>query len=307
MQMKPVEKIQQILQRLSKKQRMIILLIILLLLAAVVALVLISIRNAAGALLLSGTIEVTEVEISPELSAKVMALYHREGDQVTAGDPLLDLDKSTVETQLRATEAAMRAALAQVALARAKRENAERDYKRSLQLYQTKVISASTFDAVTTAYNVAKNTYETAVSQHRGAQAQVETLQLQLQKIRITSPIAGVVLERSVEAGEIVFPGMVLMTIGDLQSPWVRVYIGEKDIGRVRLGQQAVVVTDAYPKRQFPGTLRYISSEAEFTPKNVQTREERVKLVYEARIYLANEEGILKPGMPADVSLRVVH
>jgi HlyD family secretion protein len=123
----------------------------------------------------------------------------------------------------------------------------------------------------------------------------------------VTSPIDGVILERSVEAGEVVFPGMILMTIGDLSAPWIRVYIGETDIGKVRLGQKALVVTDAYPKREFPGILRYISSEAEFTPKNVQTREERVKLVYEARIYLANEEGILKPGMPADVSLRVEH
>ncbi|OGP52610.1 MAG: hypothetical protein A2Y65_08160 [Deltaproteobacteria bacterium RBG_13_52_11] len=98
---------------------------------------------------------------------------------------------------------------------------------------------------------------------------------------------------------------MVLMTIGDLRSPWVRVYIGEPDIGKVRIGQKAFVVIDAYPKRKFPGTLRYIADEAEFIPKNVQTRQERVKLFYEAKVYLANEEGILKPGMPADVSLRV--
>ena len=303
--MKPVEKIQQIMQRLSKRQRLIILLIVLLLLAVVIAVVWIHNRNAARELLLSGTVEVTEVEISPELSAKVTALYHREGDHVTIGTPLFDLDKSTVETQLRAAEAAMRAALAQVALTRARRENAERDYNRNLQLYQAKVISPSTFDGVTTAFNVAKNNYETAVNQYKEAQAQVGTFQVQLRKVRVASPIDGVILERSVEAGEVVFPGMILMTIGDLSNPWIRVYIGETDIGKVRLGQQALVVTDAYPKRQFPGILRYISSEAEFTPKNVQTREERVKLVYEARVYLANEEGILKPGMPADVSLRV--
>jgi HlyD family secretion protein len=103
----------------------------------------------------------------------------------------------------------------------------------------------------------------------------------------------------------VIFPGIVAMTIGDLRSPWVRIYIGEPDIGKVRIGQQASVATDAYPKRQFPGTLRFIASEAEFTPKNVQTREERIKLVYEARVYLSNEEGIFKPGMPADVTLRL--
>jgi HlyD family secretion protein len=256
-------------------------------------------------LLLSGTVEVTEVEISPELSAQVTTLHHREGDEVKEGDPLLDLDKSNLETQLRAAQAARQAAEAQASLARAKMENAQRDYNRNFQLYQAKVISASAYDAVKTAYEIAKNTYVASQNQYKGAQSQVETLQVQLQKTHIVSPITGVVLERSVEAGEVVFPGMVLMTIGDLRSPWVRVYIGEPDIGKVRIGQKAFVVIDAYPSRKFPGTLRYIANEAEFTPKNVQTREERVKLVYEARVYLSNEEGILKPGMPADVSLRV--
>jgi HlyD family secretion protein len=264
-------------------------------------------RNHRGPreLLLSGTVEVTEVEISPELSAQVLTLYHWEGDEVKTGDPLLDLDKSIVESQLRAAKAASKAAEAQVFLARAKMANAERDYSRNLRLYQANAISASAFDAAQTAFTVAKNTYAASVNQYKEAQAQVVTLTVQLQKTNIVSPITGVVLDRSVEAGEVVFPGMVLMTIGDIRNPWVRVYIEEPDIGKVRIGQKALVVTDAYPKRQFTGTLRYISSEAEFTPKNVQTREERVKLVYEAKVYLANEEGILKPGMPADVSLRV--
>ena len=178
-------------------------------------------------------------------------------------------------------------------------------FSRSLKLYQAKAISESTFDTAKTAYAIAKDTYEASLHRNEEVQARIETLKLQLAKTQLTSPITGLVLERNVEAGEVVSPGMVLMTIGDLQRPWVRVYIGEPDIGRVRIGQEAVVVTDAYPKRRFSGTLRYIANEAEFTPKNVQTRQERVKLVYEARVYLSNEEGILKPGMPADVSLRV--
>jgi HlyD family secretion protein len=299
-----VKRIQQRLRRFTKRQ-IAIPLIILLLLAAFFAIVYSRIRNASGALLLSGTVEVTEVEISPELSAQVITLYHREGDEVEEGDPLLDLDTSEVESRLRAASAARQAAEAEVSLYRAKMANAQRDYNRSLKLYEAKAISASAFDATKTAYQIAKDTYEASQNQHKGAQSQVETLQVQLQKTHIVSPITGVVLERNVEAGEVVFPGMVLMTIGDYRRPWVRVYIGETDIGKVRIGQKAFVTTDAYPDRKFPGTLRYIADEAEFTPKNVQTRQERVKLVYEARVYLSNEEGILKPGMPADVSLRL--
>ncbi len=262
-------------------------------------------QRGARELQLTGTVEVTEVEISPELSAQVIALYHWEGDEVKQGDPLLDLDKSIVESQLRAAKAASQAAEAQTLLARARMENAERDHNRYLQLYEAKAIAPSVYDAYKTSYTVAKNTYAASLEQFKTAQAQASTLQVQLQKTHITSPITGVVLNRSVEAGEVVFPGIVLMTIGDIRNPWVRVYIGEPEIGKVRIGQQASVVVDAYPKRHFSGTLRYISSEAEFTPKNVQTYEERIKLVYEAKVYLSNEEGILKPGMPADVTLRL--
>jgi HlyD family secretion protein len=292
--------------RLPLKKKLVIPLVVFLLLAGGFSLFFYY-RGQKGArvLQLSGTVEVTEVEISPQLSAQVIALYHWEGDEVKQGEPLLDQDKSIVESQLRAAKAASQAAEAQTLLARARMENAERDYNRYLQLYEAKAIAPSVYDAYKTSYTVAKNTYAASLEQFKTAQAQVTTLQVQLQQTHITSPITGVVLDRSVEAGEVVFPGIVLMTIGDIRHPWVRVYIGEPDIGKVRIGQQASVVVDAYPTRQFPGTLRYISSEAEFTPKNVQTYEERVKLVYEAKVYLANEEGILKPGMPADVTLHL--
>jgi len=280
---------------------------ILVLILAVIVFIGLYYRSLKGSqeLLLSGTVEVTEVEISPELSAKIITLHNREGDTVEEGGPLLDLDKSELETRLREAEAAQRAIEAEVSLYRAKMTNAQRDYNRSLQLYRAKAISASTFDAAKTAYEIAKDTYTASQYRNQEVQARIETLNLQLQKTHLTSPITGLILERNVEAGEVVFPGMVVMTIGDTRRPWVRVYIGERDIGKVRIGQEAFVTTDAYPRRKFPGTLRYIANEAEFTPKNIQTREERVKLVYEARVYLSNEEGILKPGMPADVSLRL--
>jgi HlyD family secretion protein len=290
--------------QLPIKKQVIIPLIILVLLALIV-IIYFQTHRGAETILLSGTVEVTEVEISPELSAKVSTLYHREGDKVEEGDSLLDLDNTELEARLREAEAAEQAAAAQNSLAQAKMANAQRDYDRSLKLYQAKAISESAFDAAETAYEIAKNTYEASLNQLKGVQAQVETLSLQLKKTHLTSPITGLILERNVEVGEVVSPGMVLMTIGDLQRPWVRVYIGEPDIGRVRIGQEAFVKTDAYPTREFPGTLRYIADEAEFTPKNIQTRQERIKLVYEAKVYLTNEEGILKPGMPADVSLRL--
>jgi HlyD family secretion protein len=295
---------QQYLRPAIKKRRVAIPGIIVLLLALTV-LVYYQTRSGSREIMLSGTVEVIEVEISPELSAKIITLHHREGDEVEGGDPLLDLDGSDLEARLREAEAAKQAIEAEVSLYRAKMANAQRDFNRSLKLYRAKAISESTFDAAKTAYAIAKDSYEASQYRQKEVLARIEALNLQLKKTHLISPITGLILERNVEAGEVVFPGMVLMTIGDLRHPWVRVYIGERDIGKVRIGQGAFVVTDAYPTRRFSGTLRYIADEAEFTPKNVQTRQERVKLVYEARVYLTNEEGILKPGMPADVSLHL--
>jgi len=260
-------------------------------------------RSHRRELLLSGTVEATEVEISPELAAKVVALYCREGDWVKKGDLLIKLEDSNLEANLREAKAAKRAIEAEISLNKIKMENARREFERNLRLYQAKAISASRFDAAKTAYDVAKEAYTASLHRRSEIQARIENIRLQLNKTHLSSPISGVVLEKNVEVGEVVFPAMVLMTIGDLRRPWVRVYIGERDIGKVRLGQKALVATDAYPERRFPGTLRYIAHEAEFTPKNIQTRQERVKLVFEARVYLNNEEGILKPGMPVDVYL----
>jgi HlyD family secretion protein len=119
----------------------------------------------------------------------------------------------------------------------------------------------------------------------------------------IKSPINGLVLSKNTEIGEVVMPGSSLLTLGDLFHPWVKIYIKETDLGKVKLGQKAQVKIDTYPDKVFEGKVTYISSEAEFTPKNIQTKEERVKLVFGIKVSLDNPLQILKPGMPADVIL----
>lgn len=300
-----MKRLEELFVKMRSMGKMTTILIPIALLLAIGIVFLFLLRTKEREIILSGTVEVQEVEITPEISAKVVSIYHREGDIVEKGEPLLDLDRSDLETRLRQAEAARKGARAEVSLARARMENAERDHERYVRLFAANAISASAYDAARTAYEVARDSYQAALSRNEEACAQVDNLRVQLQKTHLCAPIAGVILERNVEVGELVYPGIVAMTIGDLRRPWVRVYIGERDIGRVRIGQRAKVITDAYPERPFSGVLRYIADEAEFTPKNVQTREERIKLVYEARVYLENEEGILKPGMPVDVTLRL--
>jgi HlyD family secretion protein len=116
----------------------------------------------------------------------------------------------------------------------------------------------------------------------------------------LTSPLSGVVLSHNVEPGEYVAPGTPVVTVADLQDIWLRAYVNETDLGRVKLGQAVRVTTDTSPGKAYEGRLTFISSEAEFTPKNVQTQKERVKLVYRVKVQIANPNMELKPGMPAD-------
>jgi HlyD family secretion protein len=119
------------------------------------------------------------------------------------------------------------------------------------------------------------------------------------------SPMEGVVLSKSAEPGEYLNPASPVVTIGDIKHPWLRAYINEKDIGRIKLKDPVTVTTDAFPKKTYRGSVSFISSQAEFTPKSVQTLEERVKLMFRIKIEVENPNEELKPGMPADAMISI--
>jgi HlyD family secretion protein len=137
------------------------------------------------------------------------------------------------------------------------------------------------------------------------SQASLKTSEVRLRDSVIYATLNGVVLRKNVEAGETVGTGTSIFTIGDLENPWIKVYVKEDKLGLVKLGQPVQVTTDSYPGKIYEGTVTYISSEAEFTPKNVQTREERVKLVFGVKVSVKNVNSELKPGMPADVRINL--
>jgi HlyD family secretion protein len=143
-----------------------------------------------------------------------------------------------------------------------------------------------------------------AISQGRAhleqARAALNSAETQLSYATIVSPLTGVVLSKNIEAGECVAPGTAVVTVGDLVNVWLRAYIAEDSLSSVKVGQRAWVTTDARPGKKYEGRVSFISSEAEFTPKNVQTPKERVKLVYRIKINIKNPSMELKPGMPAD-------
>jgi len=132
------------------------------------------------------------------------------------------------------------------------------------------------------------------------ARAALALTQARLADTRLVSPLTGIVLRKSMEVGETATPGAPILTLIDPNDLWLRAYVSETDLGRIRLGQAAALTVDAFPGRMFAGVVREIASEAEFTPKNVQTKKERVNLVYRVKIGVSNPDGVLKPGMPAD-------
>ena len=143
-----------------------------------------------------------------------------------------------------------------------------------------------------------------AAAQVAQAEAGARLLLTQQQNLIVTSPIDGVVIAKHASAGEIVAAGAPILTVADLDAVWVRLFIPLPHLGKVGLGQAVEVQTDAFPGRTFTGTVTEIAQRAEFTPKNVQTQEERVKLVFAVKVTIPNPGHLLKPGMPADAVIR---
>lgn len=235
----------------------------------------------------SGNVEVTEINVAFKIPGRVLSLFTDEGRPVAKGDKLAILDSAEYESQVAQNRANVMNAEAQL-------EKARKDRDRSELLYTKEAIPAQQLDDARTAYDI-------AVAHAALAKASLRTSEVKLKDTVIYAPTLGIVLMKNIEAGETVSAGVPIFTIGDMENFWIKVYVKENKLGLVKLGQTAQIVTDSYPDKVYEGSVSYISSEAEFTPKNVQTQEERVKLVFGIKISVKNVNDELKPGMPADV------
>jgi len=148
-----------------------------------------------------------------------------------------------------------------------------------------------------------KETIEQARARFQQAEEALALAETRLGFCTLASPLSGVVLSKNVEPGEYVSAGTPIVTVGNLANVWLRAYINETDLGRVKVGQRVRVTTDTYPGKRYEGRVSFIASQAEFTPKNVQTEKERVKLVYRVKVDIPNPNMELKPGMPADAEI----
>ena len=164
----------------------------------------------------------------------------------------------------------------------------------------------ATVDQSHAAYQTAIAAVEAAERQVEQAQASLDVIKVQISKLTVASPASGVVAARHAEAGEIAQSGAPILTITQLDEVTLTAYVPESKIGLVKLGQKALVTVDSYPQESFPGEVVYISPRALFTPKNIQLKDEREKMVFAVKITLPNPEQNLKPGMPADAQILII-
>ena len=321
-----------------------------------------------GLIQANGRIEGDHYTVASKWPGRVIALLAREGDQVQAGQPLIQLDDAQTRAKLKqaqAAEAAIQAQLtlaqtqldvftqsvalkiatakagvvhaqAQLEAAKATERQKKRDAERYHVLLQKNTIRKLQSEQADLAWKVALANLKTArtglvqaqkqlaeaelgreqikaqqdkvkavAAQLKQAHAAVLEVQSTLNDLTIKAPAAGVITTRMANLGEVVSAGRALFDIVDLDQLYLKVYIPEKQIGKVRLNLPARIYTDAFPNQPLPATVRYIASQAEFTPKEVQTPDERVKQVYAVKLYLdQNPQHRYTPGLPADAMIR---
>ncbi len=293
----------------------------------------------------SGIIEVTQVDVAFEVPGRMIERRVDEGAMIDRGEPVAVLDDREYRLQVERASAAKAAAdaryrmmmrgarvqevdqaLATLEAAERDLEVQEREYRRTATLASRGVLTQSERDGAEATLASARaardraraqlallregfrtEEIEQARAELQRASKELEIADLNLARCQLFAPAAGRVLTKSREVGEMVQPGTSIVTVGDLAHPWVNVYVGERDIGKIHLGMPASVTVDSFPDAPFPGTVTFIADRAEFTPKNIQTPDERVKLVYRVKVDVQTRDEALKPGMPADVALPLDH
>jgi HlyD family secretion protein len=294
-----------------------------------------------AAIVLSGTVDAHQVDVSFQVAGRISRLNTDEGRRVKQGEIVAEIDPRDYELALARARAQadaaqkalavlkagtrpqdIRAAQAAVAQAEADLRLAQAQLRRMTELVAKHFVSEQQLDTARNQAEVAaarldqarqtlslaregprREDIDRAAADYAAARSAADTAEQQLAYVKLASPVDGVVSVRLAEAGQVSGAGQPVFRIAELDRPWVRAYLSEPDLARVKLGQAAEVRVDGLPGKVLAGRLSFISPTAEFTPKTVETRALRVDLVYRVRVDVDNAEGLLKIGMPADVRL----
>lgn len=289
----------------------------------------------------TGTLETKTVIISSQVMGQIKDIIKNDGELVVKGDTLLIVDPINYFLQLEQASAARDAAEAQLLLLKKGTRDedlkqaeevltqvktsfvlAESDKERFENLYKEQAVTKKQLDDIVARYDIAKAQYNAALENMKKikniarpeeikqaeanlnrANAGVNLILKSINDCYVSSPITGTIVEKFVETGELISPMSSLYKISNLENVELVVYISEVELGKVKLGQPADISVDAFPGKSYRGKIIYISPEAEFTPKNIQTKDERTKLVFAVKIGIPNSNYELKNGMPADAKI----
>ena len=291
----------------------------------------------------SGNIEATNIIVSSKVSGQIEKIFYDEGQFVNKGDTVMQIDHETLQLQLDQAKAGVEAARAQLNLLRngARKEDisqaeetvkqaqvnfnlAKRDKERMDNLYQSNSVSQNQYDNANAKFELTRAQLKSAEEnlnklkhfarpeEIQQAEAnldrQISVVKLLKKSINdsyVQSPINGVIVDKFFEKGETVTQMSSLFKVSDLRTVDLKIYVSEEELGKVKLEQTADVSVDAYPGKKYSGKVIYISPEAEFTPKNIQTKDERTKLVFAVKVRVDNPKYELKSGMPADAAVHI--
>ena len=286
----------------------------------------------------TGMIEVTQADITSKISGFLVERNFNAGDQLTAGDIVARIDKTDYEIQYRGSIAAyqnsvallrdlevgardteLTGAKAAMDSAQSSFEKAKTDFARYEQLYNGGAVSRETLDSARVNYTNAQGALSQTQSAYRQyqegfrentviakryeaekAKASMDASRATLSYTDVRSPINGRVLSKNYEVGEFIQAGAPIATVGDLSDCWVKIYVPSTSLGRITFGQEAQIRIDSFPGKIFKGRVTEIATQAEFTPRQTITKNERANLVFAVKVAVDNPDGIFKPGMPAE-------
>jgi HlyD family secretion protein len=292
-------------------------------------------------LILHGNVDIRQVNLGFRVSGRIQEMKREEGDDVRNGDVIALLDAGPYEDQVHLAEAQVAQARAnytkmvngfrseeieqlraQLAQAKANYENALKMFARQDKLLQTHAISQSDYDAATSSRDSLKaqvqsaeanlnlelagnreEDIDNAKAQLDNAQANLDSAQRNLTDCQLRASVDGVVITRAVEPGTIAATSTIVYSVCETAPVWVRTYVDERDLGRIYPGMKAMVYNDTYPNHPYEAQIGFISPVAEFTPKNVETRELRTDLVYRLRVILQKPDRYVRQGMPVTLQL----
>jgi HlyD family secretion protein len=298
-------------------------------------------HRSDGSVRATGTVEVREMDVTPQVTARVVRVLTDEGESVHAGDTLVLLTQSTTradiagqEARVRAAEASLREALAgprrseiqraeaDLRVAEAEVERTGRELERTRPLAANAVVSRQALDDAKAAADAAvgrrdaarealqllregtrPERVQAARAELASAKAALAATEAVAGDLVLTAPVDGVVISRNAEPGELLAAGQSAITLGESAAPFVRVYVPTRLLPRVRQGQRATAWLDGFPNHPIPGQVVAINPQAEFTPRVALTEEERADLLFGVKVALSDTTGLLRPGLPATVEL----